>query len=429
MGASQSSEATSLLNKGGRKQVEELSSFERMLKQPAFKTFVAGSGFLSDSYDLFVIDTVNNILRLRYGQTPDEKAGVSNAALVSCRSIDDLLTRFRSTIHDVVCLRAAGRHWERTCFRIRSFASKILTSRCPTVQIGSVLGQVFFGIAGDALGRRLCFFITSLLIILGALGSATCYTGGYVSLYLQLCIWRGLLGFGVGGEYPLSATLTSEGATHASRGRSVAAVFAMQGFGKLLGSVVNYLVIAYGGEYVSWGIPLEWSWRFSLAFGAVPALLTCYFRWRIEESEIYSRRVANDAAEDAENEGSSPWIKRAIVALRILYEYKWTLVGTAGTWFLLDVTFYGQGLMNTTVVQQALSLNTSANPVDALRNGALGALIVVAIALPGYILAYFTIDVMGRLKMQLMGFTICIGLFCALAWKYTELAAAWGGGA
>lgn len=33
--------------------------------------------------------------------------------------------------------------------------------------IGSILGQLFFGFAGDILGRKWCFFITSALIILG----------------------------------------------------------------------------------------------------------------------------------------------------------------------------------------------------------------------------------------------------------------------
>ena len=37
------------------------------------------------------------------------------------------------------------------------------------------------------------------------------------------------VGAGVGGEYPLAATVTSESSSAASRGRLMAAVFAMQG--------------------------------------------------------------------------------------------------------------------------------------------------------------------------------------------------------
>ena len=38
-----------------------------------------------------------------------------------------------------------------------------------------------------------------------------------------------LTGAGVGGEYPLAATVTSESSSAASRGKLMAAVFAMQG--------------------------------------------------------------------------------------------------------------------------------------------------------------------------------------------------------
>lgn len=86
--------------------------------------------------------------------------------------------------------------------------------------------------------------------------------------------------------------------------------------------------------------------------------------------------------------------------------------------------------MNTTVVQQALTGDAASKPaLDALRDGALGALIVVAIAVPGYVLAFFTIDVMGRFWMQMMGFIVCTGLFAALATNYHALVRAGGGAA
>jgi MFS family permease len=44
-----------------------------------------------------------------------------------------------------------------------------------------------------------------------------------VGIYTQLMIWRFVLGFGVGGEYPLSATITTESSTNESRGRNVSA--------------------------------------------------------------------------------------------------------------------------------------------------------------------------------------------------------------
>ena len=86
--------------------------------------------------------------------------------------------------------------------------------------------------------------------------------------------------------------------------------------------------------------------------------------------------------------------------------------------------------MNTTVVQQALTGGSSGkSAIDSLRDGALGALLVVLIAVPGYLFAYLTIDRMGRKKMQLMGFAMTAALFFLLAADYQGLRATSGGAA
>ena len=59
-----------------------------------------------------------------------------------------------------------------------------------------------------------------------------------------LCFFRFCLGLGVGGDYPLSATLMSEYASKNNRGAMIAAVFAMQGFGYLFASAVAIIFSA-----------------------------------------------------------------------------------------------------------------------------------------------------------------------------------------
>lgn len=44
----------------------------------------------------------------------------------------------------------------------------------------------------------------------------------------EFCIWRFILGIGIGGDYPLSATIASEYSSSKWRGAFVASVFAMQ---------------------------------------------------------------------------------------------------------------------------------------------------------------------------------------------------------
>ena len=104
----------------------------------------------------------------------------------------------------------------------------------------------------------------------------------------QLFVWRGILGFGVGGEYPLASTITSEASTMASRGVAVLSIFSMQGWGKLTAAIVNFSTIAtlkyYGGSWTA-----DSAWRFAFAFGCAANLLTLYFRFGIVESDIYEK--------------------------------------------------------------------------------------------------------------------------------------------
>ena len=51
---------------------------------------------------------------------------------------------------------------------------------------------------------------------------------------------------------------------------------------------------------------------------------------------------------------------------------------------LSAVTFYGQSLMNTTVVNNAVASTSGLNSITALRQSLLGTIYVMLIALPGY---------------------------------------------
>lgn len=53
-----------------------------------------------------------------------------------------------------------------------------------------------------------------------------------------LCTFRFLLGVGIGGDYPLSATIMSEYSSRRSRGAFIASVFAQQGTGILTAAAV-----------------------------------------------------------------------------------------------------------------------------------------------------------------------------------------------
>ena len=337
---------------------------------------------MSDAYDLFVINLVKNVLFQVY---PLAKDAAQNKALDT------------------------------------SLAAAITTAAL----VGAIFGQLTFGIFADYLGRRVIFITTISLVILGSLGSATCSApssppstdySGNVSVYYQLVFWRLLLGFGVGGEYPLSATISAESNNTKQRGTAVASVFSMQGVGNLLASVVMICCLRSS-------LPLDVVWRIALGIGALPGLCTVYWRYRMEESHHFTAITSGDVlsidSSDEENLLKTDTPSSAVAApakgslkrtLQTIWEFRWTLLGTAGNWLIFDIVFYGNGLFSSTV------LSGIGYGSGSLEDLAIGNAFIGLIGLPGYFVALATIDRLGRKNIQIMGFvcTAIVFLFMAI---------------
>src|ERR1041384_2837100 len=82
-----------------------------------------------------------------------------------------------------------------------------------------------------------------MIIIVGAISSAFSGEGHAVTTVGTIMVWRVITGIGIGGDYPLSAIITSEFATKKRRGAMMAAVFAIQGFGILAAAIVSLAVL------------------------------------------------------------------------------------------------------------------------------------------------------------------------------------------
>jgi PHS family inorganic phosphate transporter-like MFS transporter len=494
-----------------------------LLHNQAFRTFLTGAGFFSDSYDLFITDGVTSMLRAlgpvqRVVYTYQPAGGNATATLTSYFTA--YCTQGEACLPSIY----AGGAWvpnPNTTWspalqpRYQQQTTELKNGVSNAALIGSVLGQLSFGFAGDQLGRKWCFFLTNCLIIVGCLGSACASAGARVGgalnaagawgdafaapaslredVYTQLALWRFILGFGVGGEYPLAATIASEGAKDtAARGKSVLYTFSMQGWGKLSAALVNYALVnnlAYFGG--AW--ELDSAWRFALALGCLLNVVTLPFRYLMEESEIFLERSGKaagggggegEAAEAAKPDAAAaaaalavvgqvnplkgggtyapsgasgsvedwlgaaaalppakaapallllpppppppplpawaaPFLSRAAwTTLAMLHQHRWTLLGTAGTWFLIDVTFYGQSLMNTAVVGEAVSSTSGLNAMQKLRSSLLSTVWIMLIAIPGYWVAIFSVDWLGRKPLQIAGFVACAVIFALLGLAY-----------
>jgi MFS transporter, PHS family, inorganic phosphate transporter len=275
-------------------------------------------------------------------------------------------------------------------WHIASYQKSLLTS---LALLTSAVGAVIFGQVADRVGRRKIYGYEVLVLAVGALATALA-----PSIWWLIAL-RGLLGFGIGGDYPVSATIMSEYASRRNRGRMVALVFAMQGAGLVIGPL-----IAMG--LLSTGMSHDYAWRIMLALGAIPGLAVFWLRRRIRETPrfLLAQMEAREAKQRAEQARVPTGLRGALAERWLL---RW-LIGASLTWLLFDFVYYGNTISSPVIVRLV-------SPHASLigQTGILLAIFAVA-ALPGYVLAAATIDRIGRKLLQCLGFAMMAVAFVGL---------------
>jgi MFS family permease len=261
------------------------------------------------------------------------------------------------------------------------------------------------------LGRKRIYGYEVLVLAAGAIASA------FSPDIWWLIGFRIILGLGIGGDYPVSATLMSEFSGKKSRGMMVSLVFAMQAAGLIVGPLL-------AAALLSSGLSHDLVWRLLLAFGAIPAMSVFQMRRHMAESPRYL--LATGQHEDAhaasghvlgESHGAVRDGKRpkqtsfaeGFVALTRRRDLAMRLIGASAAWFLMDFAYYGN------TVSSPLVLHAVA-PNESLITETLTQLAVFAIAaVPGYFVAAAMMDRMGRKTIQIMGFAMMALSFAAIA--------------
>ncbi len=305
----------------------------------------AGTGFFTDAYDLFIIGVVTAILAPIWHLSMTQLAVLNAGALAAAAA-----------------------------------------------------GALLFGALSDKFGRKKMYGVEVAILFVGAILSAISPN------FTCLLISRIIVGLGIGGDYPSSAVVASEHAGRKNRGYLVLLVFAMQALGLVVGPLIASILLATQ-------IPAHWVWRILLGLGAIPAASVFYLRRKIQETPHYKlskqspfevSRVVSDLT-GLLTEESQPTYKP-----QKLTDRKWLkmIIGTAGSWFLLDVAFYGNGV-SSTLITQKLQPSTS-----LLSHTLMSALLFLIFAVPGYFLAAKYVDRIGRKLLQGLGFVmmaLCFG--------------------
>ncbi len=313
--------------------------------------FVSGMGFFTDAYDLFVIGIVVSLLTTEWHLSTGAVSWLNSATLLA-----------------------------------------------------SAVGAIVFGRVADIVGRKRIYGYEVLILAIGALASA------FAPNYAFLLVCRVVLGIGIGGDYPVSATIMSEYSGKQSRGRMVGLVFAMQGAGLVVGPLVASILLASG-------LSNDTTWRILLGLGAIPGLAVFYLRRQIHETprfamaggatEEANAAIANatgaaqtraPAHESTARVSQGP-LDGFVVLVRSQRMLLW-LIGTAGAWLLLDFCYYGNSISAPEILKLL-------NPHASLLHNTLVQLLIFAVfAVPGYIVAILLLDKTGRKSIQVTGFAI-----------------------
>ncbi|MEM4213359.1 MAG: MFS transporter, partial [Thermoplasmatales archaeon] len=226
-----------------------------------------------------------------------------------------------------------------------------------------------------------------------------------------LIAWRFLLGVGIGGDYATSSVIMSEYSNTRNRGRFIGMVFSMQSIGLVSGPLVAL-------AFLTTGVYPAITWKLLLAIGAIPAAAVIYFRRKMPEPPKYSAivkgkisKAANDLRTYAKINVSvteqHSVAKSHLTLRRMLSDRKLIslVIVTAGSWFLMDWALYGNSIMSSEMLGFLVPPGVTGIS-HVIRTTELSALIFGVAAFPGYWIATFTMDRIGRKPIQIIGFAM-----------------------
>lgn len=265
--------------------------------------------------------------------------------------------------------------------------------------IGMALGAVVSGTIADRIGRKKVFTITVLLY---SIASAFCALSWN---YQSLLVFRFLVGFGLGGELPVAATLVSEYAPSRVRGRFIVLLESFWGLGWIAAACIAYFFIPLYG------------WRMAFLIGALPALYVCLIRMHMPESVRYllahgSVGEARQIVVSLERQlhvPVAPFVseKETVpVVAKASFRELWKKPFASRTimlwlvWFGINFSYYGIFMwLPSLVFQQGFTVVKTFEYV----------LIMTLAQLPGYYCAAWLVDKIGR-KYTLSAFLLFSGV-------------------
>jgi len=225
------------------------------------------------------------------------------------------------------------------------------------MMIGWAVGGLFFGVMGDKWGR-----VRTLSISIFVYSAFTGLSGISIT-WIDFCIWRFLMGCGIGGAFATAATLIAETMPSHVRALALGTFQALSALGNIFASGVARWWIDPGVPFNFFGRELS-GWRVLFFFGVLPAVLIFFIMGTVKEPEHWkaARKTAKDQLDrqmgDLRDMVRIPrWRRNTIIGVLL------SVAGVVGLW--------GVGFWTPELIRDALPASMPADQVSKVRNLAL----------------------------------------------------------
>ncbi|CAL5331983.1 unnamed protein product [Camellia sinensis] len=359
---------------------------------------IAGMGLFTDSYDLFCIPPITRLIGRRYYDNPDPNK------------------RYEVPI-------------------------PISSTMVAVSLLGTVIGKLVFGHLGDLVGRRRVYGLALMLMVLSSIGCEFSICTSQTCVLWSLGFFRFLLGVGIGGDYPLSATIMSEflkqedersvhsgGVLHAGVGDT----------GELdchdggLHHLQRWDKTAQGSDATGGRPGMEahthhWchSGCYDILLAYDDALYTALVEQNVLQAAKNMEKVLvvslSQIAEDSEFPPNPPPPFYPFFSKEFFNRHGRDLFSCAAAWFLVYIVFYSTNLVQTQINDKQFKDKLKVNVYeDAFNVAKFQAMIALCSTIPGYWATVFLIDRIGRVRIQTIGFSFMALALFAIGIPYSN---------
>jgi len=246
-------------------------------------------------------------------------------------------------------------------------SAAVVTTLGTASLVGMLFGSLAAGLFADRFGRRRLVVADAVAFVVTTVASAAAPD------FAVLVVARLGTGLAVGTDFAVVFPFVAETAPRARGGRAMAWIMWAANFGTLA---------AYGAGAILLAVAPGWGWRATLALGAAGAIPLLVARRHLAEPDSW------DVAQ-------LPSL-RAIIASASARVHRRDMTALSAATFCYQVGDQGLGLVLPFLLATVLATSAA--------SGAAGALAVKAVTIPASTLAVVLIEVLGRRRLQVVGF-------------------------